>query len=314
MLVGVTGGNGFVGRAIVKHCTTIGIPTRSLVRSTSHSEMSVAVGDITVASEDWQNALSNISVLVHCAAITSAKNTGPLSDNSYLYKVNVLGTLKLAQLAAAAGVRRLIFISSIKVNGEATLPGKPFSATDEPRPADPYGESKHLAEVGLKRIAEKTGLEVVIIRPPLIYGEGVAGNFASIISLVRMGWPLPLASIRNNARSFVSLSNLLSVIEVCFTHNEASGKIFMVSDDEDLSTAHLLTRIGAASNCPVKLFRFPPPILHIIGKLLRKEDIVSKLTGNLQVDISNTKTLLGWQPVQTVQMGLETMFKSINHD
>jgi nucleoside-diphosphate-sugar epimerase len=208
-----------------------------------------------------------------------------------------------------AGVKRFIYLSSIKVNGESTQPGRPFTAEDVPRPQDPYGVSKYEAERALHKIAEQTGMEVVIIRPPLIYGQGVKANFASMMGIIQRGVPLPLASVTDNQRSLVALGNVIDLIVTCINHPAAANQTFLVSDDQDVSTAELLRRMGLALKKPVKLFYVPSLLLQLGSALLNKSEIYQRLCGSLQVDITKTKELLNWKPPLSVDQGLRQVIK-----
>ena len=219
-------------------------------------------------------------------------------------RVNVDGTLNLGRQAAAAGVRRFVFVSSIKVNGEDTPSGRRFSNGDAPTPQDPYGISKMEAEQGLRQIAADTGMEVVIVRPPLVYGPGVKANFAALMRAVQRGIPLPLTSVTHNRRSFVALDNLVDLLITCIDHPAAANQTFLVSDGEDLSTADLLRRLGSAMEKPARLFPVPPSLLQLGANLLGKGDMAQRLLGNLQVDISHTRQTLGWTPPVSVDEGL----------
>jgi nucleoside-diphosphate-sugar epimerase len=216
---------------------------------------------------------------------------------------NVDGTLNLARQAAAAGVKRFVFISSVKVNGEFTLSGRAYSEADAPKPEDAYGQSKHEAEQGLRQIASDTGMEVTIIRPPLVYGPGVKANFASLMRAVQRGWPLPLGAVHNQ-RSFVALDNLVDFIVTCITHPQAANQTFLVSDGQDLSTPDLIRRMARAMNRPARLLSVPVWALKAGASLLGKGDAVQRLCGNLQVDISKSRELLGWSPPISVDEGL----------
>lgn len=219
-------------------------------------------------------------------------------------RVNVEGTLNLAKQAAETGVRRFVFVSSVKVNGEGTAAGHPFTASDTAAPQDPYGISKMEAEQGLCQIAADTGMEVVIVRPPLIYGPGVKANFASLMRAVQRGIPLPLASVTHNRRSFVALDNLVDLLITCIDHPAAANQTFLVSDGEDLSTADLLRRLGQAMEKPARLIPVPPSLLQVGANLLGKGDMAQRLLGNLQVDISHTRNTLNWHPPISVDEGL----------
>jgi len=201
-------------------------------------------------------------------------------------------------------VRRFVFLSSVKVNGEFTEAGQPFTADDVPAPVDPYGLSKHEAEQLLRQIAAETGMEVVIIRPPLVYGPGVKANFESMMSWLAHGVPLPLAAVTRNRRSLVALDNLVDLIVTCLNHPAAANQTFLVSDGEDLSTAQLLKRMGAAMGQPTRLFYVPPALLKLGATVLNKPGIYQRLCGSLQLDIAKTRQLLGWTPPVSVDEGL----------
>ena len=218
-------------------------------------------------------------------------------------KVNVEGTLNLARQAADAQAKRFIFISSIKVNGESTDPGKPFTVEDQPNPMDPYGISKWETEVGLHQVAKETGLEVVVIRPPLVYGPGVRANFLRMMRWINSGAPLPLGAIHNK-RSLVALDNLVDLIVTCIEHPAAANQTFLAGDGEDLSTTELLQRIGKALGKPARLIPFPASMLTFVASLLGKWDVAHRLCGSLQVDISKARTLLGWEPPVSLDEGL----------
>lgn len=218
-------------------------------------------------------------------------------------QVNVVASECLARRAAAAGVKRFVYLSSIKVNGEETAPGRPFFAQDDPAPEDAYGISKHEAEITLRRVAQETGLEVVIIRSPLVYGPGVKGNFQTMLNWLRRGLPLPLASLRNR-RSLVGVDNLCDLIKTCLTHPGAANETFLVSDDHDLSTAELLRLVGHAIGHSARLWPLPTSWLLSGAAMIGKRGFARRLCGNLQVDIGKTKSLLGWAPPVEVETGL----------
>jgi nucleoside-diphosphate-sugar epimerase len=254
-------------------------------------------------STDWHDALAGCDAVVHLAArvhVMTETTADPLNE---FRRVNVQGTLNLARQAAAAGVRRFVFVSSIKVNGEATQPGAPFTADDAPTPLDAYGVSKMEAEQGLREIARQTGMEVVIIRPPLVYGPGVKANFATMMRWLKRGVPLPLGAIHNQ-RSLVALDNLVDLIVTCLTHLAAANQTFMVSDGEDVSTTELLRRMGQAMGHPARLVPVPASWLKVAVGLLGKGDVAQRLCGSLQVDISKTRELLGWTPPVSLDEGL----------
>ena len=302
----VTGANGFVGSALCARLLRDGTAVRGAVRSLSSlpdGVEAIAVGGLS-SETDWTEALRSVRQVVHLAArvhVMNEKSTDPLAE---FRQVNVEGTANLARQAAAAGVRRFVYLSSIKVNGEFTQEGHPFTADDAPKPEDPYGVSKHEAEQALRQIAADTGMKVVIIRPPLVYGPGVKANFESMMRWLARGVPLPLAAVTQNRRSLVALDNLVDLIITCLSHPAAANQTFLVSDGEDLSTADLLKRMGAALGCPARLFHLPPGLLKLGAALVRKPGIYQRLCGSLQLDIAKTRQLLGWSPLVSVDEGL----------
>lgn len=306
MNVLLTGSTGFIGRALANKIEArphlnLTIALRRPVDDTLSTRF--VVGDIS-SKTDWSLALINQQVVIHAAArvhVMSESASDPLAE---FRAVNVGGTLNLARQAAKAGVKRFIFISSIKVNGEGGGKVRPYNADDVPKPYDAYGISKAEAEIGLKKVAEETGLEVVIIRPPLVYGPGVKGNFDSMIRWVAKGLPLPFGSVTNNRRSLVGIDNLVDLILVCLAHQNAANQIFLVSDGENLSLAELLYRIGEALKQPVRLFPVPVVLLKFLARLVFKRAVAERLFGSLQVDIAKTTALLGWKPLVSVEEGL----------
>jgi nucleoside-diphosphate-sugar epimerase len=310
----VTGVSGFVGRAVVKRLVADGIATNvvaAMRRSDGVYEgvRSVQVGDMH-ATTDWSQALKGVKAIVHCAArvhVMQEASTDPLEEYR---QVNVKGTLSLALQASRLGVRRFVFVSSIKVNGEATLLNHPFTADDMPAPLDPYGISKLEAEKGLREIEFCTGMEVVIIRSPIVYGYGVKANFASLLIWVARGIPLPLGSIQN-LRSMVALDNLVDLLVTCLTHPAASGQTLLVSDGEDVSTSELLRLTGQAMGKTVLLIPIPTSLLKLGATFLGKEAIVKRLCDSLQVDIEKTRRLIGWNPPLTLKQGLVKVIEGL---
>lgn len=303
----VTGASGFVGRSLISRLVNDSLEVRACVRK-GHFPLSDTVdvvdGHNLSDNTDWHNVLEGVGVVMHLAArvhVMKDKVADPLAE---FRKVNVDGTLNLAQQAAMAGIKRFIFISSIKVNGEHTEKGRPFTENDAPNPQDAYGISKLEAEQGLLKIAQQTGMEVVIIRPPLVYGPGVKANFASMMKAIRRKMPLPFGSI-NNKRSFVYVENLVSLIVCCINHANAANQTFLVSDGQDLSTTELLRGCAVALNVNTWLLPVPKKIIEVAATLLGKRDVAQRLCGNLQVDITKTRTLLGWAPPITVEEGLK---------
>ncbi|WP_332878340.1 UDP-glucose 4-epimerase family protein [Massilia sp. S19_KUP03_FR1] len=297
----VTGGNGFVGRALCTALADRGERVVSAVRKPTTMN-DVQVGDLD-GKTDWRLALRGCEVVYHLAArvhVMSDDETDPLSAYR---EVNVVGTLNLARQAVVAGVRRFIFVSSVKVNGESTTT-QLFGSSDVPEPCDPYGQSKMEAEQALQKLGEETGLEVVIVRPPLVYGPGVKANFLNLIKLVKMGIPLPFGSVHNR-RSMVALDNLVDLLIVCGNHPKAAGKIFMVSDGVDMGIDELVARIADAMQKRVLILPFPPFLIVLLAKLLGRRAVADRLLDSLQVDISATRTILGWQPVVTPQTAIK---------
>lgn len=307
MKILVTGANGFVGLPLSKHLITNGYQIVGAVRSRDsltsmnpHIQLKI-IGDIDETT-DWQDCLGGVESIIHLANRAHVMNEQS-SDPLALYrKVNTESTLNLARQAAAAGVKRFIFISSIGVNGAETF-AKPFSSKDIPAPHSYYAISKYEAEIGLKDLAAETGMDVVIIRPPLIYGPNAPGNFGSLVRLLRRGVPLPLGFIRNK-RSFVALDNLVDLIMRCIAHSAAANQTFLVSDGEDLSTTDLLSRMGCAMELPVRLIPIPTALVRGCIALSGKSILGQSLCGSLQVDISETRKILDWFPPISVNDGL----------
>ena len=262
----------------------------------------LAVGDVS-RDTAWQEALDGVDVVVHTAARTHVMSESADDPLEAYRRVNVDGARALAEQAAEAGVRRLIFLSSIKVNGEETATGSPFCADHVVAPEDPYGQSKWEAEQALMEVGAGTGLEVVIIRPPLVYGPGVKGNFARMMTWVAKGVPLPLGAI-DNRRSLVAVNNLVDLVAVCIDHPAARNQMFLAGDGEDLSTTELILRLGKAMGRPARLLTIPPGLLRLGAAMLGKGDMARRLLGSLEVDISKARDVLGWEPPVSVDEGL----------
>ncbi len=298
----LTGATGFVGKQILEKITSFDVTVLGRSKPESLKNCTFFQANID-ANSNYSSALADGGVVIHCAArahIMDDKSADPLTA---FKDVNTLGTINLAKQAAKAGVKRFIFISSIKVNGEHTYKGKPFSAEDKPSPEDPYGLSKAEAEEQLKKLSKETGMEVVIIRPPLVYGPGVKANFATMMRLAATGIPLPFGSIKDNKRSLVSVYNLVDLIVKCISHPNATNQTFLVSDDEDLSTEKMLKELSVALGKSGKMLSLPVQLFELVGKVTGKSAIVARLCGSLQVDISKTKQLLDWQPPISVKEG-----------
>ncbi len=254
--------------------------------------------------QDWTGCLADKRAVVHVAARVHVMVEQASDPLAAFRLANTAATLNLARQAAVAGVRRFVFVSSIKVNGEETHPGKSYRFNDVQAPLDPYGVSKHEAEVGLRELGAASGMDIVIIRPTLVYGPGVKANFAAMMRAIQRGLPLPLAAVTQNRRSLVSLDNLVDLLITCIDHPAAANQTFLVSDGEDLSTADLLRRLGDAMGKPARLFPVPVPLLRAGAALIGKQGVAQRLLDNLQVDISHTRETLGWTPPITVDEGL----------
>jgi len=300
----LTGYSGFLGKVLLNELKTQNIFLLGRNRSSSLPAENQFIGCFG-AEQNHKKALECISTVVHCAARVHIMNDQSNNPLEAFREVNTYGTLNLAQQAAEAGVKRFIFISTIKVNGEFTNLGNPFTPNDDFIPSDPYGLSKYEAEVGLRKIAQETGMEVVIIRPPLVYGPGVKANFESMMKWVNKGIPLPLGSIKRNKRSLVSVDNLVDLIITCIDHPKAGNQTFLVSDDNDISTTQLLTDMATALAVPNRLLPMPSVCFTLVAKLIGKPAIVQRLCGSLQVDISKTKELLNWQPPHSAAEGMK---------
>lgn len=300
----VTGANGFVGEAAVfKLLVSRDFQPIAAVRGVSRLQGLCPVVKFDLAKPDLQPNLGDIDVVIHAAARVHIMNDDAAQTVEQFRKVNVEGTLRLARNAAASGVRRFIFISSIKVNGEWTAPGKPFSADDLPNPLDPYGISKCEAEKALKELSHETGMDVVIIRPPLVYGPGVKANFKNMLKWLAKGVPLPLGAV-NNKRSLVAVDNLVSLIITCIDHPGARNQIFLAGDGVDLSTSELLRRLSQSIDKPSRLIPVPQRILQCAARIAGKKGIADRLLGSLQIDIKKNKELLGWVPPADVDEAL----------
>jgi len=306
MKILVTGANGFVGKSLCAELLNQGHTARAAVRTKvvpiKNVEVTI-VGEIDSAT-DWSTALRDVDVVVHLAARVHVMHDTVVDPLAEFRKVNVDGTLHLALQAAKAGVKRFIFISSVKVNGEHATLGRPFTEEDVANPQDAYGVSKLEAEQGLLQIAQQAGMEVVIIRPPLVYGTGVKANFASMMRAVKRGIPLPLGAIHNK-RSFVYVGNLVSLIAKCIDHPAAANQVFLVSDAHDLSTTELLRECASALDVKARLLPVPQKLIEVSAAMLGKRAVAQRLCGSLQVDITKAQTLLGWVPPFSVEQGLK---------
>jgi len=302
----LTGASGFVGRAVLRRLQADDREVVAAVRRNS-IELPASVQTVPFVSFEqentWNGVLSECDVVVHSAARVHVMNDTESDPLAAFRKVNVEGTLALARQAISAGVKRFVFISSIKVNGEGTSPGKPYKADDVAMPQDPYGVSKMEAEVALRKLALESGLEVVIIRPVLVYGPGVKANFLNMMRWLDRGVPLPFGAI-DNRRSLVALENLVDLIVTCIDHPAAANQTFLVSDGEDLSTTGLLRRMALALGKSARLLPVPAWFLSAGARSLGKGALSQRLCGSLQVDIGKTCELLDWQPPVKVDAAL----------
>lgn len=303
MRVLVTGAGGFVGRALVGRLAhEPAIRTRAAQRRhvspLPPGVEASTVGDLNQGT-DWRAAVAGVDAIVHLAARVHVMRDTAESPLDEFRRVNVAGTINLARQAADAGTRRFVFVSSIKVNGEQGV----CTEADTPAPQDPYGTSKLEAEAGLRELAARTGLEVVIVRPPLVYGPGVKANFAALIGAIARGIPLPFGSVRNR-RSFVAADNLVDFIVIALTHPAAAGETFLVSDGHDLSTPDLIRGLAHAMRRPARLIPVPPGLLMATATVVGRRDVAQRLLGSLQLDISKARRVLGWTPPLPVEEGL----------
>lgn len=297
----VTGANGFVGSSL---CETLHGRNVDFVAAVRNADMNgqISVGGLG-PDTDWTAALEGCDVVIHLAARVHVMNDSANDPLAAFRAVNVDATLNLARQALAKGIKRFVFISSIKVNGEETTT-HPFTAFDEPAPIDPYGQSKLEAEIALQELGNATGLEVVIVRPPLVYGPGVRANFRRLMQLVKTGLPLPLGAIHNR-RSMVAVDNLVDLLILCASHPAAVGQIFLVSDDRDVGISELLRMLAAAMDKRSLLLPLPAGLLASTVAVFGKSAVANRLLGSLQVDIDHTKSTLQWQPPVSMEFALK---------
>ncbi|EAQ31914.1 UDP-glucose 4-epimerase family protein [Idiomarina baltica] len=293
--IAVTGVTGFVGGQLTQYLIAENLKVLSLGRTPSDLEAEHVYLDFNDDNFDASEEFSKSSQVIHCAARAHVMDESEANPLDTYLKANTYSTLRLAEQAAAAGVKRFIYLSSIKALGESTSLGSPFSHESPLAPEDDYGVSKARAEEGLQDIAERTGMEVTIIRPPLVYGKGVKANFAAMMSLAKKNLPLPLGSIKNK-RSMVALDNLVDLIVTCIDHENAGNRTFMVSDDRDVSTTELLQAMTRAHGKTPRLIPCPPSLIRLAATTLGKKAVAERLLGSLQVDIEYTKEQLNWTP------------------
>jgi nucleoside-diphosphate-sugar epimerase len=304
-LVLVTGADGFIGKRLVSFLVDQGRPVRKCTR-TAGPGSDVAVGDMDEHT-DWSSVLDGVDTVIHLAGRAHIESDGVVSSIAEFRKINVGATCSLARCSINSGVRRFIFISSIGVNGRNSV--RPLKESDQADPTDDYATSKFEAEQNLHHFMQTADMQIVTIRPPLVYGPGVSGNFNHLVEVLRKGYPLPLGSIRNK-RSFVALDNLVSLIATCIDHPGAANQTFLAGDGEDVSTTELLRRLGKALGKPAVLIPFPTTLLKLGALLLGKTQLTNRLCGSLQTDISKSYRLLGWEPPLSLEEGL----RRVNRD
>lgn len=304
MKVFVTGATGFVGAGLLEELLSkkdfeVSCLVRSMPPKDQVAGWTPVLGDLTDISS-FQSELPGHDVIIHCAGRAHVMNDRVKEPLQEFRLINSDSTLRLAEVCASVGVKRFIFLSTVKVNGEETTPGHPFDHTSTPSPVDPYGISKYEAEMQLRSLSADYGLEVCIIRPTLVYGRGVKGNVHRLMQLIEKGTPLPLAAIKNNRRSMVHIDNLVSLIMTCMRHEKANGKTFLVSDDHDMSTYEFIRTLGILNEISVKQVYVPLWILRGVARAFGFKSEMQRLTGNLQVSIKYTKNTLSWTPPRNI--------------
>lgn len=305
MKVLITGASGFVGEALVRNLNVQGHEVRAANRRDCKTEAdsNYIVGDLG-PDTNWRDALTDCDVVIHLAARVHVMEEQATDPREEFFAVNLHGTCNLARQAAAASVKRFVYVSSIKVNGEETSIGQPFTESDHPQPQDPYAISKWQAEQALHAISQETGMEIVIVRPPLVYGPSVKANFLKLLALVDRGIPLPLGRVENS-RSLIYVGNLVDALITCATHPAAAGQTYLVSDDADVSTSQLIQAVADALHRPSRVFPMPIALMRGAAALIGKSAAIDRLTQSLVIDSSKIRSELGWQPPYSMAQGLQ---------
>jgi nucleoside-diphosphate-sugar epimerase len=313
--VAVTGARGFIGRAVVQRLLADGAEVTAFVRGEASFPEAVRVHYMPAIDGeiDLQSALTGHEIVIHCAARVHVMRESTAGSLQAFRRVNVHGTRRLAEQAANAGVRRFIFLSSVKAVGEATASGHPFDEATAPAPVDPYGISKREAEQALIELGRDSLLQPVIVRPPLVYGPGVKANFRSLVQWIARGRPLPLGGIRHNHRSLVSLDNLVDFIVCSTLHPRACEVPLFVSDGEDLSTAELVERISRILRVPSRLYSVPPILLRSLAVISGQEAAWQRISSSLQVSTLFATRSMGWSPPCSVDEGLRQTVDEIRN-
>jgi nucleoside-diphosphate-sugar epimerase len=313
--VAVSGANGFLGRALVARFNLAGRSVVPFVRNPNLMRSPLGGGDVTSLLEPKERKawMKQCSEFVHCAARTHIMSRSSKDSLTEFRKINVDLTLELAREAASSGVKRFVFVSSIGVNGPVSG-NRPFAPEDPPKPHTPYAQSKHEAEQGLRKIACETCMEVVIVRPPLIYGIDAPGRFGALFRHVQRGWPLPLGAVTDNRRSLVAIDNLVDLLTTCLDHPAAANETFLVSDGEDISTADLISLMGSAMGKPTRLWPVPTAWLRLAAYATGNAILVRSLLDNLQVDLTKTCRLLSWEPPISVYEGLRRCVARVENE
>lgn len=307
----VTGASGFVGRALCNRFARswrVRAAVRNLDMSAPQNLVEYTLGELDIGF-DWGGCLTGVDAIVHCASLVHVSEGRDGTGADAFERINVRGTIRLAQQAATAGVKRFVFLSSIGVNGDRTEQGRPFNELSPPAPRTLYAKSKLAAEKALRAIAEDTGLEVVIVRPPMVYGANAPGNFQMLRQMLEKGYPLPFGAIHNR-RDFVGIDNLTDFLVTCAENSEASNQTFLVSDGSCISTTQFVNAMASCLSSNSINLPIPAPLLKVIGKLFNKDAEVKSACSNLEIDISKAQRYLGWSPAITIEDGLARALSS----